>query len=245
GNVVAVVGVKDAIAGSTVSDDKDMQSFEKIVHYSDPVVTIAVEAKSTSDLPKLVEALRLIAKADPSIEVEINQETGEHLISGMGELHLEITIYRVQNDYKIPVTTSPPIVVYREGVAGKGGPFEGKSPNKHNRFYMEVEPLEEKVVQAIRAGEIASGQRIKDSKVLAGRILLEPIQKVFINVPQDFMGSAIGEIQSRRGVIEDISQEGEITVIHAKAPVSEMFGFASAVRSATQGRALWSTENAG
>ena len=344
GNVVAVVGLKDAIAGSTVSDDKDMQSFEKIVHYSDPVVTIAVEAKSTSDLPKLVEALRLIAKADPSIEVEINQETGEHLISGMGELHLEITIYRVQNDYKIPVTTSPPIVVYREGVAGKGGPFEGKSPNKHNRFYMEVEPLEEKVVQAIRAGEIASGQRIKDSKVLAkkleelgmdrnesknvvwiqdtnmlidgtkgiqylhetmelikeayieamnrgplaaekgmglkvrlvdaklhedsvhrgpaqvipaarssiygamvlaGRILLEPIQKVFINVPQDFMGSAIGEIQSRRGVIEDISQEGEITVIHAKAPVSEMFGFASAIRSATQGRALWSTENAG
>src|SRR5881392_4158958 len=90
GNVVAVVGLKDAIAGSTVSDDKDMQSFEKIVHYSDPVVTIAVEAKSTSDLPKLVEALRLLAKADPSIQVEINQETGEHLISGMGELHLEI-----------------------------------------------------------------------------------------------------------------------------------------------------------
>src|SRR5438445_531039 len=299
GNVVAVVGLKDAIAGSTVSDDKEMQPFEKIVHYSDPVVTIAVEAKSTSDLPRLVEALRLIAKADPSIVVEINQETGEHLISGMGELHLEITIYRVQNDYKIPVTTSPPIVVYREGVGGKGGPFEGKSPNKHNRFYMEVEPLEEKVVQAIRSGEIASGQRIKDSKVLAkkleelgmdrneaknvvwmqdtnmlidatkgiqylhetmelikeayieamtkgplagekcmamkvllvdaklhedsvhrgpaqvipaarssiygamvqgGRSLMEPIQKVFINVPQDYMGSAIGDIQSHRGV---------------------------------------------
>ncbi|HKW42670.1 MAG TPA: elongation factor EF-2 [Thermoplasmata archaeon] len=344
GNVVAVVGLKDAIAGSTVSDDKEMQSFEKIVHYSDPVVTIAVEAKSTSDLPKLVEALRLIAKADPSIQVEINQETGEHLISGMGELHLEITIYRVQNDYKIPVTTSPPIVVYREGVRGKGGPFEGKSPNKHNRFYTEALPLDDKVVQAIRAGEIAAGQRIKDSKALAkkleelgmdrnesknvvwiqdtnmlidatkgiqylnetmelikeayiegmnrgplaaekamavktrlvdaklhedsvhrgpaqvipaarssvygamvqgGRILLEPIQKVFINVPQDFMGSAIGEIQSRRGVIEDISQEGEITVIRAKAPVAEMFGFASAIRSATQGRALWSTENSG
>ncbi len=344
GNVVAVVGLRDAVAGSTVSDDKEMQAFEKIVHYSDPVVTIAVEAKSTSDLPKLVEALRLLAKADPSIQVEINQETGEHLISGMGELHLEITIYRVQNDYKIPVTTSTPIVVYREGVGGKGGPFEGKSPNKHNRFYMEVEPLEAKVVAAIRAGEIASGQRIKDSKVLAkkleelgmdrneaknvvwiqdtnmlldatkgiqylhetmelikeafteamnrgplaaekgmalkvslvdaklhedsvhrgpaqvipaarssiygamvqaGRILLEPVQKVFINVPQDFMGAAIGDIQSRRGVIEDISQEGEITVIHAKAPVAEMFGFASAIRSATQGRALWSTENSG
>src|SRR2546422_4021766 len=344
GNVVAVVGLKDAVAGSTVSDDKEMQPFEKIVHYSDPVVTIAVEAKATSDLPRLVEALRPIAKADPRIVGEINQETGEHLISGMGELHLEITIYPVQNGYKIPVTTSPPIVVYGEGVRRKGGPFEGKSPNKHNRFYMEVEPLASKVVDAIRAGEIAAGQRIKDSKALAkkleelgmdrnesksvvwihdtnmlidatkgiqylhetmelikeayieamnrgplaaekamglkvrlvdaklhedsvhrgpaqvipaarssiygamvqgGRILLEPIQKVFINVPQDFMGAALGEIQSRRGVIEDINQEGEITVIHAKAPVAEMFGFASAIRSATQGRALWSTENRG
>ncbi len=344
GNVVAVVGLRDAIAGSTVSDDKDMQPFEKIVHYSDPVVTVAVEAKSTADLPRLVEALRLIAKADPSIQVEINQETGEHLISGMGELHLEITIYRVVNDYKIPVTTSTPIVVYRECVDRKGGPFEGKSPNKHNRFYMEVEKLEPEIVKAIRAGEIASGQRIKDSKVLAkkleelgmprdesknvvwfqdtnvlvdatkgiqylnetmelikeafteamnrgplaaekcmgvkillvdaklhedsvhrgpaqvipaarsaiygamvqgGRTLLEPIQKVFINVPQDYMGSAIGEIQSRRGMIEDITQEGEVTVIQAKAPVAEMFGFASAIRSATQGRALWSTENSG
>jgi len=344
GNVVAVVGLKDAVAGSTVSDDQNMQPFEKIVHYSEPVVTVAVEAKSTSDLPKLVEALRLLAKADPSIQVEINQETGEHLISGMGELHLEITIYRVQNDYKIPVTTSPPIVVYRECVIGHGGPFEGKSPNKHNRFYMEVEPLEPKVVAAIRAGEIASGQRIKDSKVLAkkleelgmdrdeaknvvwiqdqnmlidstkgiqylnetmelikegfievmnrgplaqekgmglkillvdaklhedsvhrgpaqvipaarnaiygamvqgGRTLLEPITKVFINVPQDYMGAALGDVQSRRGVIEDINQEGEVTVIQAKAPVAEMFGFASAIRSATQGRALWSTENAG
>ncbi len=344
GNVVAVVGLRDAVAGSTVSDDKEMQPFEKIVHYSDPVVTMAIEAKSTADLPKLVDALRLIAKADPSIQVEINQETGEHLMSGMGELHLEITIYRVVNDYKIPVSTSPPIVVYREGVGGGGGPFEGKSPNKHNRFYMEVEPLEPAVVQAIRSGEIASGQRIKDSKVLAkkleelgmprnesksvvwikdtnmlidatkgiqylhetmelikeafievmnrgplaaekgmaikvrlvdaklhedsvhrgpaqvipaarssiygamcqaGRILLEPVQKVFINVPQDFMGPAIGDVQSRRGVIEDINQEGEVTVIQAKAPVAEMFGFASAIRSATQGRALWSTENSG
>src|SRR5438552_19130102 len=85
-------------------------------------------------------------------------------------LHLEISFYRVQNDYKIPVTTSPPIVVYREGVGGKGGPFEGKSPNKHNRFYMEALPLESKVVEAIRAGEIASGQRIKDSKALAKKL---------------------------------------------------------------------------
>jgi elongation factor 2 len=91
----------------------------------------------------------------------------------------------------------------------------------------------------------AARSSIYGAMVQGGRILLEPIQKVFINVPQDFMGAAIGDIQSRRGVIEDISQEGEITVIHAKAPVAEMFGFASAIRSATQGRALWSTENSG
>src|SRR5207244_4374337 len=289
GNVVAVVGLKDAVAGSTVSDDKEMQPFEKIVHYSDPVVTIAVEAKSTSDLPKLVEALRLLAKADPSIQVEINQETGEHLISGMGELHLEITIYRVQNDYKIPVTTSPPIVVYREGVGGHGGPFEGKDvggiqdtnmsadATKGIQYLHEtMELIKEAYIEAMSRGPLAAekGMALKVSLVDAKlhedsvhrgpaqvipaarssiygamvqgvRTLLEPIQKVFINVPQDFMGAALGEIQSRRGVIEDINQEGEITVIHAKAPVAAMFGFASAIRSATQGRALWSTENSG
>jgi len=344
GNVVACVGLKDAIAGSTVSDDKNMQPFERIVHYSEPVVTVAIEAKSTSNLPKLVDVLRSIAKADPSIEVEINQETGEHLMSGMGELHLEITQYRIVNDYKVPIVASEPIVVYREGVAGHGGPFEGKSPNKHNRFYMEVEPLEPAVVKAILEGAIPTKQRIKDSKALARqlqdlgmdkeqakdvawiqdtnmlidatkgiqylhetmelvreafieamtkgslgqekcmgmkvmivdaklhedsvhrgpaqvipavrsaiygamcqgrRVLLEPIQKLFMNIPQDVMGSAIGEIQGRRGFIQDINQDGEVTVIASRAPVAEMFGFATAIRSATQGRVLWSTENAG
>src|SRR2546427_815222 len=245
GNVVAVVGLKDEIAGSTVSDDKEMQPFEKIVHYSDPVVTIAVEAKSTSDLPRLVEALRLIAKADPSIVVEINQETGEHLISGMGELHLEITIYRVQNDYKIPVTTSPPIVVYREGVRDKGGPFAGEKAMGLKVRLGDAKLHEDSVHRGPAQVIPAARSSIYGAMVQGGRILLEPIQKVFINVPQDFMGAALGEIQSRRGVIEDINQEGEITVIHAKAPVAEMFGFASAIRSATQGRALWSTENSG
>ncbi|MCK4267153.1 MAG: elongation factor EF-2, partial [Thermoplasmata archaeon] len=132
GNIVAVAGLKDAIAGSTVSDDPEMEAFEKIVHYSDPVVTVAIEAKHTKDLPKLVEVLRTVAKADPSIQVEINQETGEHLMSGMGELHLEITEYRIINEYKVEIDSSPPIVVYRESVE-KLNPreFEGKSPNKH------------------------------------------------------------------------------------------------------------------
>jgi len=344
GNIAAVTGLKDAIAGSTVSSIKDVEPFEKMVHYSEPVVTVAIEAKQMKDLPKLIEVLRTIAKADPSISVEINQETGEHLLSGMGELHLDVTQYRIINDYKTEINASKPIVVYREGVEGKGGPFEGKSPNKHNRFYIEVEPLEEAVVHAINEGDIKTTGRIKDPKALAkqlqelgmereeargvqmfvgnnifidytkgiqylfetmelckqafeeamklgplaqervmnvkvrlvdaklhedsihrgpaqvipatrsaiygamtlaGRVLYEPIQKIYINVPPDVMGDAIREMQQRRGVILDMRQEGENTVIEAKAPVAEMFGFASAIRSATQGRALWSTENAG
>ncbi len=344
GNIPAIIGLKDAIAGSTVASVPDIEPFEPMKHYSEPVVTVAIEAKHTKDLPRLIEVLRLISKADPSLKVEINQETGEHLLSGMGELHLEVTIYRIVNDYKVEVITSPPIVVYRETVDHKGGPFEGKSPNKHNKFYIEVEPLEEGVVQAIVDGEIPEMDRIKDRKTITkkleeaglpreeakkieairgpnilldmtwgvqylnetmelvkqaffeavekgplaneklygvkvklvdaklhedsihrgpaqvipavrnaiygamcqgNRVLLEPIQKVYVNVPTELVGAVTREIQQRRGVIVDMEQEEYQTIIHAKAPVAEMFGFASAIRSATGGRVLWSTENAG
>jgi len=344
GNIAAVQGVKDAAAGNTVSTDQEMEAFEKIVHYSEPVVTVAIEAKHTSDLPKLIEVLRTMAKADPSLRVEINQETGEHLLSGMGELHLEIAQYRIINDHKVDITASQPIVVYRERVGKMAGPFEGKSPNKHNRFYIEVSPLEETVVKAIQEGKIHSDERIKDAKKMAkelqelgmdrddargviwitgtnmltdvtkgiqnlneamelckegfleamgkgplanetcmgmkvriidaklhddsihrgpaqvipavryaiygamcraGRILLEPVQKVIINVPIEQMGGVTREMQQRRSVIEDIEQEGELAVLKCKAPVAEMFGFSGAIRGATTGRALWSTENAG
>ncbi|MBO6084292.1 MAG: GTP-binding protein, partial [Candidatus Methanomethylophilaceae archaeon] len=142
GNIVAVTGLKDAIAGSTVSTLKDMEPFEKMAHYSEPVITKAIEAKSMADLPKLVEVLRVIAKADPSLSIEINNETGEHLMSGMGELHLEITEYRIVNEQGVDIISSPPIVVYQESVKGPNpNEFEGKSPNKHNKFYFIVEPL--------------------------------------------------------------------------------------------------------
>jgi elongation factor 2 len=344
GNIAAVIGLRDAVAGSTISSLPDMEPFEPIKHYSEPVVTIAIEAKHTRDLPKLIEVLRSVAKADPSLRVEINQETGEHLLSGMGELHLEVTLYRIQHEHGLEVITSEPIVVYRETVDGKGGPFEGKSPNRHNRFYFVVEPLEESVINAIREGEIPETMRIKDRKALAakleelglprdeakkveaimgpnilldmtwgiqylnetmelikqafkevveagplaaervygvkvklvdaklhedsihrgpaqvipavrnaiygamcqaGRVLLEPMQKIFIYVPHEIVGSVIGEINQRRGVILDMIQEDYETTIIAKAPVAEMFGFASAIRSATGGRVNWSTESAG
>jgi elongation factor 2 len=344
GNIVAVTGIRDAIAGSTVTDDPDAEPFERIVHVSEPVVTVAVEAKHTKDLPKLIDVLRMISKADPSIQVTINQETGENLMSGMGELHLEITEYRIRNDHRLEIITSEPIVVYRESVSKKTpGKFEGKSPNKHNRFYIEVEPLPENIIKALHDNEIPenvkkykndvvkklqelgmskdeakgvfaiygtnifadvtkgiqyltetrplleeafvevmkSGPtasepcqgifvRLVDAKlhedaihrgpaqvIPAGRnaiygaitssapILLEPMQKVFISTPQELMGDASRELNQRRAEVRDMITEGDSVNIDAKAPVSEMFGFASSIRSATGGRVLWNTENLG
>ncbi|MCQ2056534.1 MAG: elongation factor EF-2 [archaeon] len=345
GNVVALTGLKDAIAGSTVSTVKDMEPFERMTHYSEPVVTKAIEAKSTKDLPKLVDVLRTIAKADPSLNIEINSETGEHLISGMGELHLEITEYRIVNEQGVDIVSSAPIVVYQESVKGNNpSEFEGKSPNKHNKFYFTVSPLENEIIEAIRKGDIDSEAKIKDPKALAkklsdlgmnideaksvvcfknnnvlldrtkgiqylhetmelikqafdeammrgplaaekvaglkvrltdaklhedaihrgpaqvipavrdgiygamceaGRTLMEPMQKVFISVPPDYLGGAVNLISQRRGTIVDTAQDGSDSTVSAICPVADMFGFAGDVRGATQGRAIWSTENAG
>jgi len=345
GNIVAVTGLRDAIAGSTVSSIKEMDAFEKMAHYSEPVVTKAIEVKNMKDLPKLVEVLRTIAKADPSLNIEINTETGEHLLSGMGELHLEITEYRIVNEQKVEIIPSPPIVVYQEGIKGPNArQFEGKSPNKHNKFYFMVEPLEATIVDAIHKGEIDPDAKIKDPKAMvkrleeyglekeeakgivmfkntnmlmdgtkgiqylhetmelikqafeeammkgplanekvagvkvtlvdaklhedtihrgpaqvipavrdgiygamceAGRTLMEPMTKVFISVPPDYMGGAVNEINQRRGTILEMGQEGADSTVLAECPIADMFGFSSEIRGSTQGRALWSTENSG
>lgn len=340
GNIVGLIGIKDAIVGSTLSS-AEMAPFESIRHYSEPVITVAVEAKNTKDLPHLVEVLRKLGKEDPTIRVEINEETGEHLVAGMGELHLEIITYRIEHDEGVPIIASPPIVVFRETVEGKVGPVEGKSPNRHNKFYFEFEPLEpavlEKIVtegitvgkdkvvlrdQLLSAGldkdeaknvvSILEGNMLLDmtkgiqylretmelvqegfkevmlngplakekcrgiklklvdvklhedsihrgpaqvipavrSALLAGILLakatfLEPIQNVFISVPQNLLGNVTREIQGRRGQILDIQTEGDMVSLKAETPVAEMFGFAGDIRSATEGRALWSTEFAG
>ncbi|KYK28476.1 elongation factor EF-2 [Thermoplasmatales archaeon SG8-52-1] len=344
GNIVAATGIRDAIAGSTVTGDPEAEPFERIVHISEPVVTVAVEAKNMKDLPKLIEVLRMVSKADPSIQVDINQETGENLMSGMGELHLEITEYRIRNEHKVDIVCSEPIVVYRESVAKKSSTkFEGKSPNKHNRFYIEVEPLPEKLVKALYNNEIPNNVKkfkkevakilqdlgmdkevakgafavhglniatdvtkgiqhlfetrelikeafdevmksgpiadepcqgilvkLVDAKLhedaihrgpaqvipavrnaiygaitISDPVILEPMQKVFISTPQDLMGDASRELNQRRAVVRDMTTEQDMVNIDAKAPVAEMFGFASAIRSATGGRVLWNTENLG
>jgi elongation factor 2 len=340
GNIAAVTGLRDAIAGSTVSS-VEMTPFESIEHISEPVITKSVEAKSMDDLPKLIETLRQVSKEDPTIRIEINEDTGEHLISGQGELHLEVITQRIERNQGIPVTTGEPIVVYREAPTTESREVEGISPNRHNRFYMSVEPLGEEIVELIKRGEASmdmpelerrealmeagmdkdTAQNVEDiyatnvivddtkgiqhlnetmelviegieealedgplaAEPVQGALLrlhdarlhedaihrgpaqvipatrdavhralmdaeirlLEPIQDVRIDVPNEYMGSASGEIQGRRGRVDDMYQEGDLMVVEGIAPVGEMIGFSSDIRSATEGRASWNTENAG
>ena len=158
GNIPAVTGLRDASVGSTVTNLLEMTPFESLKHYSEPVMTVAVEAKNMKDLPKLVEVLRQVAKEDPTLGIAINEETGEHLISGMGELHLEIVTGRIKRDKGVEIVTSEPIVVYRETITGTVKSVEGKSPNRHNRFYFDLEPLPDAFVNLIKSGEISMNQ---------------------------------------------------------------------------------------
>ncbi|MEF8887679.1 MAG: elongation factor EF-2 [Haloarculaceae archaeon] len=340
GNIAAVTGLDDAIAGSTVSS-VEMTPFESIEHISEPVITKSVEAQNMDDLPKLIETLQQVAKEDPTIQIEINEDTGEHLISGQGELHLEVITQRIERNQGIPVTTGEPIVVFREAPQEASREVEGISPNRHNRFYLTVQPLPEELVETLKMGEASMDMpelerrealqeagldkdtsqevehihgtniiiddtkgiqhlnetmelvlegfeealndgplaaepvegaliRLHDARLHEDAIhrgpaqvipavrealhnalidaeirLLEPIQQVRIDVPPEHMGAASGEIQGRRGRIDDMYQEGDLQVVEGIAPVEEMIGFSSDIRSATEGRASWNTENAG
>ena len=347
GNIAAITGIRSAAAGVTLSRDKDFTPFEAIRHYSDPVVTVAVEPKSMKDLPKFIDALRSLAKSDASLQVMTNQETGEALLAGMGELHLEITVYRLEEEQNIKVKVSPPIVVYRESVEGdnKGRSFEGKSPNRHNRFMIECEPLTSEVVSALREGHFGSGtirsgdakeignkfgefgmdkdmmrkiyaingtnvlvndtkgiqglhetreliieafnevckkgpvadepvmgmmvrlvdaklhedaihrgpaqtipavrNGIKGAMMRARTVLMEPMQRSHVSVPNDWLGQVTREITNPRGIIEDMPSEGEATTVIGTLPVAETFGFSNDIRAASQGRAVWNSENTG
>ena len=347
GNIAALTGVRSAAAGVTIAREKDATPFEAIRHYSEPVVTVAVEPKAMKDLPKFIDALRSLAKSDASLQVFTNQETGEALLAGMGELHLEITVYRLEEEQNIKVNVSEPIVVYRESISSdnKGNAFEGKSPNRHNRFYIEVEPLPLDVIQALREGLLGDGPvRLKDAKetgnkfaefgmdkdlmrkiyaingtsvlvndtkgiqnlhetreliieafndvckkgpvadepllgvmvrlvdaklhedaihrgpaqtipavrnavkgalIRAKSVMFEPIQKIRIDAPNEWIGGITREVTTRRGIIEDMPVEGGVASVIGKMPVAESFGFSNDIRAASQGRAVWNTENAG
>jgi elongation factor 2 len=168
GNIIGVVGLKDVFAGETVSKEP-IEPFEAIKHLFEPVVTKSIEAKKAADLPKLIEVLKHVAKEDPSIKVEINEQTGESLISGMGELHLEIIENRIKTEKGLDVKTSSPIIVYRETIEKESSAVEGRSPNKHNSFFLKVAPLEDNIYDAIKSGEIPEG-RIKKKNQEIGNV---------------------------------------------------------------------------
>ena len=164
GNVLAISGVTGE-AGETVTLEPET-AFEELKHIFEPVVTKSIEVKKMMDLPKLVEILKQVGKEDPSVKIEINEQTGESLISGMGELHLEIIENRIKTEKGLDVKTSPPIVVYRETANKESPEMEGRSPNKHNSFFISVEPLEENVHEAIKNGDIPEGRVKKKSQEL-------------------------------------------------------------------------------
>ncbi len=169
GNVCALGGIV-ANTSETITSEPE-EAFQEIKHIFEPVVTQAIEAKKAADLPKLVSVLKQVTKEDPCIKVQINEETGQHLLSGMGELHLEIIANRIRTEKNVEINTTPPIVVYRESISKPSREFEGRSPNKHNVFFMKVEPLEDAVYEAIKAKEIPNMKVKKKDEVLFKKLV--------------------------------------------------------------------------
>ena len=343
GNIVALLGLEKARAGETVVGIKykdSMAPFERMSYISEPVVTIAVEPKRSGDLPKLVDALRKLAIEDPTLKVYINEETGEYLLSGMGTLHLEIVLWDLKQRTGLDIVTSPPVVRYRETVRKRGNVFEGKSPNKHNRLYIYVEPLNEETLKLLQEGKVYADQEwrerakllreyagwdtdeargiwdidenfniivnrttgvqylrevadtivqgfrwamqagplaqepIRGVKVVlvdaqlhedpahrgpaqimpatknaifasfmdATPTLLEPILKIEVRVPQEWLSGALNVLNRHRGKILNLEQRGMLMRVLGEIPVSESFNLADEMREATQGRAFWATE---
>ena len=200
GNIVGLVGLKDTFAGETISTSP-IEPFEAIKHIFEPVVTKSIEAKKSSDLGKLVEVLKQVSKEDPSIKITINEETGENLMSGMGELHLEVIENRIKKEKGVDVTTSPPIVVYRESISKLSPEVEGKSPNKHNKFYFTVEPMPENVRKAIKDNELPEVRiRKKDEAIPKTLISLGYDSKEARSWREIYKGSAL--IDNTRGIVQ-------------------------------------------
>ena len=340
GNIVGLVGLQDAFSGETLCDSQNqIYSFESIKHIFEPVVTKSVECVDPKNLSKLIMFLKQVSREDPTLEVNINEETGEYLVSGLGELHIDAKIERPLKEKGIEVKTSNPIVIYRETVRQLSPECEGKSSNKHNRFYLTVEPMEEGIYKAITdgtivednikktlkqqtptiieagmqrnevkkiqdmhnknilvdatkgiqylnetmelvidafrkiiksgplAGEPCTGLKVKlhDAKLHEDAIhrgpaqvvpavsdalrecvfnskptLLEPIQTIRIDTPEEMISEAMNMVQSRRGqVIETVVELGTAG-IESKLPVAEMFGFEASLKSATQGKGFYS-----
>ncbi len=295
GDIAAIVGLKDISTGDTICDDKHPILLESL-EFPEPVINLAVEPKTKADQDKLGYALQRLAEEDPTFRVYTDQETGQTIIAGMGELHLEIIVDRLLREFKVEANIGKPQVAYRETIT-KAVKAEGKfvrqtgGRGQYGHVVLEVEPnergagflFENKIVggvvpkeyiapveagikEAMLAGVMA-GFPVVDVKVtlvdgsyhevdsselafkIAGSIgfkeacrkaapvILEPVMKLEVVTPDDFLGDVMGDINARRGRIEGMEQRGNTQIVRGYVPLAEMFGYATSLRSMTQGRA--------
>ncbi len=300
GDIVAAIGLKSTKTGDTLTDESDPIILEKML-FPDPVIDVAIEPKTKADQEKMGEALQRLAEEDPTFRIATNEETGQTIISGMGELHLEILIDRMKREFKVEANVGKPQVAYKESLTKKvqvEGKFIRQSggrgqyghvwielePNEKGKgFIFEngivggvvpreyVRPTEQGIMEAMRNGVLA-GYPVEDVKVRlfdgsfhavdssemafkvagsmafkegarkAGPVLMEPIMAVEVVTPEEYMGDVMGDLNARRGKIEGMTPRKDAQVIKAHVPLSEMFGYATAMRSMTQGRALYSMQ---
>src|SRR5687768_15391099 len=300
GDIAAAVGLKDVITGDTLSDEHKIITLEKM-EFPDPVISVAVEPKTKADQEKMGIALQRLAKEDPSFRVSTDQESGQTIISGMGELHLEIIVDRMKREFKVEANVGKPQVAYRETIRAKVE-SEGKhvkqsgGRGQYGHVWLKLEPnetgkgiefingivgaavprefipaVEKGVKEAAETGVIA-GYPVVDVKVTlfdgsyhdvdsdeisfriaaifgfkdgireAKPVILEPIMKVEVVTPEDYMGDVIGDLNRRRGQIQGMEDTPAGKTVTAEVPLSEMFGYATNVRSMSQGRATFTME---
>ena len=299
GDIAAAVGLKDTTTGDTLCAENAPIILEKM-EFPDTVIQIAVEPKTKADQEKMGTALAKLAEEDPTFKVSTNQETGQTLISGMGELHLEIIVDRMKREFKVEANVGKPQVAYREtingatdveekyakqsGGRGQYGHVKMKVEANHGKGYefvnqitggaipREYIPAVDKGIQeALEAGVVA-GYPVQDIKVTlydgsyhevdssemafkiagsmavkkglraANPVLLEPIFKVEVTTPEEYMGDVIGDLNARRGQVSGMTDRNNAKIVNAEVPLSQMFGYATDLRSKTQGRASYSME---
>jgi elongation factor G len=298
GDIAAAVGLKDTTTGDTLCDEKSLVILESM-DFPEPVISLSVEPKSKADQDKMSTALTKLSEEDPTFKAHTDTETGQTIISGMGELHLDIIVDRMRREFKVEANVGAPQVAYRETFRGSAkvegkfarqsggrGQFghvwiefepneEGKGFEFHNKIVGGVVPreyipavgagLEDSMKNGVLAGyplidvkaslvdgsyhdvdssemafKIAASMALKNAVSKCNPVILEPVMKVEVVIPDEYMGDIMGDITSRRGRVEGMEARGNAQVVRAMVPLSEMFGYATALRSNTQGRGTFS-----
>jgi elongation factor G len=298
GDIVGIIGLRDSVTGDTLCDTRAPIVLESI-EFPETVISMAIEPESTADKKKLSEALEMLRKQDPTFTAHENEETGQTLISGMGELHLEVIQHRLERDFKLNVKVHNPRVSYRETIQSSVQ-VEGECNRLINgvqhtaQLRLQVEPVEgagvvisnaldhglpheillvvlEELETAGQGGgvlgfplmgikaRLLSGEALETEATEiafrtaanlafdrglreAGTVLMEPIMRLEISTPDEHVGDLVGDLQQRRAIIHQTQNRGSLTVLHAEAPLAELFGYSSAMRSLSQGRASCSME---